>query len=156
MALIFSPWQLLRLACDKAGGKLQATILAVAAVTPLVVGRLALQSGLPLARWIIPLFVPPLMAMRGYRSKSLSPSGAFAAIAVGFALAAAHLCFTGALLAFFLSASRVTKWGQKAKRRLEADFKEGWSFSFYVVIYITARGFRVLKPRHNPMRTLFL
>ena len=61
----------------------------------------------------------------GFRKKSLSCSGALAAVIVGFTLTMASYCFFSCLLAFFISSSCWTKWKSDKKRKLEGDFKEG-------------------------------
>lgn len=65
------------------------------------------------------------IAVRGYRKRSLSRSGALCACAVG----AVHF-FVGfssgfLLLAFFYSSSALTKYKSKEKLKLEAGHKEG-------------------------------
>ena len=52
-------------------------------------------------------------------------SGGVAAIVVGAVLTAANGCFCLALLAFFFTSSKLTKWKGSEKRKLEHDFKEG-------------------------------
>lgn len=61
----------------------------------------------------------------GVRRRSLSLSGGLAAIIVGVVLTAASGCFCLALLGFFLTSSRLTKWKASEKKRLEHDYKEG-------------------------------
>lgn len=68
-----------------------------------------------------------LISWYGVRRKSLSLSGGVAAIAVGAILTAASGCFCCALLAFFLTSSRLTKWRSAEKKKLEHDHKEGES-----------------------------
>lgn len=66
-----------------------------------------------------------LISLYGWKKRSLSLSGAVAAVVVGFVLTAASACFSVTLLVFFFTSSRLTKWRGKEKRKLEEDFKEG-------------------------------
>ena len=66
-----------------------------------------------------------LISLYGWKKRSLSLSGAMAAVVVGFVLTAASACFSVTLLVFFFTSSRLTKWRGKEKRKLEEDFKEG-------------------------------
>lgn len=110
---------------NKVGGRLSLFVVLLASVTLPVVGWLALSLSIHAGRWAVALLVPPTIALRGYRSKSLDPFGAYSALAVGFTLAISHSSFTAALLTFFFSSSKLTKFRQNKKRQLEADFKEG-------------------------------
>ena len=70
----------------------------------------------------------------GVRRRSLSLSGGLAAIIVGVVLTAASGSFCLALLSFFLTSSRLTKWKVGEKKKLEHDHKEGEA-----VVQITIR-----------------
>ncbi|CAN8065947.1 unnamed protein product [Agarophyton chilense] len=62
------------------------------------------------------------MAVRGRRRKSLSPSGAAAVLFVGFFSFAASVRFGLTLLAFYLSATRATKYKSEYKRKVEDGY----------------------------------
>lgn len=66
-----------------------------------------------------------LLLVYALRKRSLSLSGALVAIVVGIVLTCASGCFCLALLAFFLTSSRLTKWKASQKKKLEYDHKEG-------------------------------
>ncbi|KAL8613303.1 hypothetical protein ACOMHN_052543 [Nucella lapillus] len=76
-------------------------------------------------RCVVAVFAPFIFAAYGLRKKSLSYSGALAGLLVGFVLTFSSLCFFSALLAFFLTGSRATKYRAHLKRKLEDNFKEG-------------------------------
>ena len=76
-------------------------------------------------RWLAVLLLPVAISGYGMRRKSLDFSGGMLAVLVGFILTAASACFVVALLVFFLSSSRLTKWKGNEKRKFEADYKEG-------------------------------
>lgn len=76
-------------------------------------------------RSVVALLIASLLGIRGYRKNSLSLSGAFAAVVVGFLTFFSGIHFAVILLSFFFASSRITKVQQQKKRRLEADFKEG-------------------------------
>lgn len=76
-------------------------------------------------RWAVSTVIPVLVVTWGHSKKSLSTSGAFLALIVGFILTLANCCFFLSLLVFFISSSKVTKFKGDVKRRFEADFKEG-------------------------------
>jgi uncharacterized membrane protein len=65
------------------------------------------------------------IAYGGYRKKSLNASGALTGFVVGMLHACAGWSPITLLFLFFVSSSAATKRGQKRKRKLEADFKEG-------------------------------
>jgi uncharacterized protein (TIGR00297 family) len=65
------------------------------------------------------------IAYAAYRKRSLSLSGAWAAVVVGTILfSAGSLPWFGTLIAFFLSATLLTKWKSKAKAELEANYEK--------------------------------
>ena len=76
-------------------------------------------------RWVICLLLPVFISGYGLRKRSLDPSGAALAVLVGFLLTAASACFSVALIVFFLTSSRLTKWKGKEKKKLEDGHKEG-------------------------------
>ena len=69
--------------------------------------------------------IPVIVVSWGHSRKSLSTSGAFLALIVGFILTLANFSFFLCLLAFFVSSSKVTKFRADVKKKFEADFKEG-------------------------------
>ncbi|XP_076460597.1 transmembrane protein 19-like isoform X2 [Babylonia areolata] len=76
-------------------------------------------------RCLMAVFAPFYMAVYGLRKKSLCLSGALAGLLVGFLLTLSSLCFFSALLAFFISGSKATKFRSHLKRKLEDNYKEG-------------------------------
>ncbi len=70
-------------------------------------------------RWFGVTFSPLLVACYGLLRGTLSRSGAIAAIMVGATLTLAHLGFFFGLLAFFLTASRATRFRAEEKRSIE-------------------------------------
>ncbi|XP_068443126.1 transmembrane protein 19 [Clinocottus analis] len=76
-------------------------------------------------RWLFSILVPFLLTVRAMKRKSLSYSGALGALFVGFVLTMANYSFFSALLAFFITSSRLTKWGEAQKRKIDSEYKEG-------------------------------
>lgn len=74
---------------------------------------------------IIAMLISSVVAIRGFRRKSLDLSGAV----VGFIVMTIHIAvgfrFGALLLVFFFTSSKLTKVGEEKKRRLDADFKDG-------------------------------
>eukprot|EP00241_Pyramimonas_parkeae_P012573 CAMPEP_0114231460 /NCGR_PEP_ID=MMETSP0058-20121206/4056_1 /TAXON_ID=36894 /ORGANISM="Pyramimonas parkeae, CCMP726" /LENGTH=269 /DNA_ID=CAMNT_0001342811 /DNA_START=166 /DNA_END=972 /DNA_ORIENTATION=- len=85
-------------------------------------------------RVAVGLMLSTAMAMRGVLKKSLSSSGALAAIAVGTVHMACGVRFGATLVAFYLSSSKLTKYQSDAKRRLEHDFKQGGQRNYVQVL----------------------
>ncbi|EJD00546.1 uncharacterized protein FOMMEDRAFT_22321 [Fomitiporia mediterranea MF3/22] len=82
---------------------------------------MAFTEGFPL----IPLLIAVLLAAHGLRKKSLSPSGALAALVVGFIMMSARVrTFGVSLIVFYLVGSRATKIGQLTKATLEEGHQE--------------------------------
>lgn len=77
------------------------------------------------ARFLASVFPSLLISWSGVRRRSLSFSGGLAAIVVGVVLTAASGCFCLALLGFFLTSSKLTKWRANEKKKIEHDHKEG-------------------------------
>ncbi|KAJ1658879.1 hypothetical protein IWQ61_001951 [Dispira simplex] len=74
------------------------------------------------------------VVFRSLKHKSLSPSGALAAAVVGLGTFSNDLAmFTVALLAFFLSSSKLTKFKSKRKQALDAHYVEGGQRDLYQV-----------------------
>ena len=69
--------------------------------------------------------IPVLMVSWGHTRKSLSTSGAFLALIVGFILCLANFSFVFSLLMFFISSSKATKYKGEVKRTFESDYKVG-------------------------------
>lgn len=44
---------------------------------------------------------------------------------VGFALTMANMSFFAALLTFFITSSKLTKWKGDIKKQIDSDYKEG-------------------------------
>jgi uncharacterized protein (TIGR00297 family) len=76
-------------------------------------------------RFLLASTVSVLFTTYGLKKRSLDKSGALTALLVGFFLTLGSYCFTAALLAFFLSASRATKFRGYLKKKFEEDYKEG-------------------------------
>lgn len=47
------------------------------------------------------------------------------ALLVGFVLTMANYSFFSTLLAFFITSSRLTRWGGAQKKKIDAEYKEG-------------------------------
>lgn len=77
------------------------------------------------ARWLSSCFIPIMIAVYGYRKKSINLSGALLGFIVGFVCTLSSYCFLGTLLTFFLSSSKATKFKSHLKMKFEKDFKEG-------------------------------
>ncbi|XP_068565537.1 transmembrane protein 19 [Cebidichthys violaceus] len=76
-------------------------------------------------RWLFSILVPLMLTIRASKRGSLSYSGAMGALFVGFVLTMANYSFFSALLAFFITSSKLTRWGGAQKRKLDAEYKEG-------------------------------
>lgn len=76
-------------------------------------------------RWLFSILVPFMLTIRALKRGSLDRSGALSALLVGFVLTMANYSFFSALLAFFISSSRLTRWGGAQKRKIDAEYKEG-------------------------------
>jgi len=76
-------------------------------------------------RFGLAVLLSSLIAIRALKHKSLDRSGALA----GFLVMAIHFCagfrFGILLIVFFFSSSKLTKYGEERKRKLDEDFKEG-------------------------------
>lgn len=69
--------------------------------------------------------VAVVLSVYGYSRRSLSASGAVAALMIGFLTFYASFAFGMLLIAFFLTSSRATKVDSRRKAEIEADHKEG-------------------------------
>ncbi|KAJ1974201.1 hypothetical protein H4R34_004804 [Dimargaris verticillata] len=78
------------------------------------------------ALWLFSVALSLGMAVRGLKQRSLSRSGAVAAVVVGLCTFSNQLAlFTVTLLVFFVSSSKLTKFRSDAKKTLEVEFHEG-------------------------------
>jgi len=75
------------------------------------------------------LAIAIVMAGYGYAKRSLSKSGAVAAVVIGTLTFFSSMRFGIVLIAFFVSSSRITKVNSKKKAALDAEFREGTSRS---------------------------
>lgn len=82
-------------------------------------------SVIPPARWLASCVVPIVLAIYGYRRKSVDITGAMLGFIVGFILTLSNFCFITALIIFFLTSSKATKFRSHLKKKVEEDFKEG-------------------------------
>ena len=76
-------------------------------------------------RLLVSVLLPSAISLWGLRRRSLSSSGALLALAVGFLVTLTNGCLCAAMMAFFFSSSRLTKWKGHVKRKMEHDYKEG-------------------------------
>jgi uncharacterized protein (TIGR00297 family) len=64
------------------------------------------------------------LAAHGYRKGSLSLSGAIAAVIVGWSTFLSGFQFGVTLIVFYYTSSKLTKYQQEKKKRVEAEFKQ--------------------------------
>jgi len=83
---------------------------------------------------ILSVVIATLLAVRGYRHKSLSLDGAISGWFVGFLSMLASQRFGFLLIAFFVTSSFLTKRGAKMKQKLEAGYKEGGRRNYVQVL----------------------
>ncbi|XP_072309949.1 transmembrane protein 19 [Eucyclogobius newberryi] len=76
-------------------------------------------------RWLFSILVPLALTIRAVKRGSLDWSGALGALLVGFALTMANYSFFSSLLAFFITSSKLTRWGGAEKKKIDAEYKEG-------------------------------
>lgn len=76
-------------------------------------------------RWLFSILVPLVLTVRALKRGSLSCSGALGALLVGFVLTMANYSFFSSLLAFFITSSKLTRWGGEQKKKIDAEYKEG-------------------------------
>ena len=69
--------------------------------------------------------IAALLARRGLRKNSLSPSGSRAAFVVAFLSWGASVRFGTTLLAFYWSSTKFTRWGEALKRSRDSGHKPG-------------------------------
>uniref|UniRef100_A0A9J7WUT2 Transmembrane protein 19 n=1 Tax=Cyprinus carpio carpio TaxID=630221 RepID=A0A9J7WUT2_CYPCA len=76
-------------------------------------------------RWLFSVLVPLFITFRAFKRKNLDHGGAVGAMLVGFVLTMANMSFFGALLTFFVTSSKLTKWKRDIKKQIDSDYKEG-------------------------------
>ncbi|XP_011697403.1 PREDICTED: transmembrane protein 19 [Wasmannia auropunctata] len=76
-------------------------------------------------RWLAAVVLPLMFAFWGLRRKSLDVSGGILGFFMGFILTLSSFAHMMALIAFFVTGSKVTKFRSTRKKKLEVDFKEG-------------------------------
>lgn len=76
-------------------------------------------------RWLFSILVPLVLTLRALKRSSLTHSGALGALLVGFVLTMANYSFFSTLLAFFITSSKLTRWGGAQKKKIDAEYKEG-------------------------------
>lgn len=77
------------------------------------------------ARWLASCLIPIILAIHGHRRKSVDMTGAMLGFVVGFVLTLSNFSFITALITFFLTSSKATKYQSHLKKKVEEDFKEG-------------------------------
>lgn len=77
------------------------------------------------ARWLAACFIPILIAVYGYKRKSINLSGALLGFIVAFVMTLSNYCFLACLFTFFMTSSRATKFRSHLKKKIDEDFKEG-------------------------------
>jgi uncharacterized membrane protein len=75
-----------------------------------------------LVRVLVSFIIAVTLAYHGYRKKSLSIDGCLAAFLVGFSSIGVSYRFGVLLLAFYYSSTKLTKYKQEQKSKLEEDF----------------------------------
>ena len=101
---------------------------ALASLALLIVGSavvVALPGASPQVNVLCSAALGGVMAYGGLKKKSLNWSGALAAVMVGAVSLAANAVFGSVLLAFFISSSALTKYGNERKARIEDGHKAG-------------------------------
>ncbi|NXG80267.1 TMM19 protein, partial [Baryphthengus martii] len=76
-------------------------------------------------RWLFSVLVPVMIAVQGFKRKSLDHSGALGGLVVGFILTVANYSFFTSLLVFFVTSSKLTKWKKDIKKKIDSEYKEG-------------------------------
>ncbi|XP_047430808.1 transmembrane protein 19 [Mugil cephalus] len=76
-------------------------------------------------RWLSSILLPVVVTLRALKRRSLDRSGALGALLVGFVLTMANYSFFSALLTFYITSSRLTRWGGAKKKKIDAEYKEG-------------------------------
>ncbi|XP_008109159.1 transmembrane protein 19 isoform X1 [Anolis carolinensis] len=76
-------------------------------------------------RWLFSILIPLTIASRGFKKKSLDHGGALGGLIVGFILTVANYSFFTAMLMFFITSSKLTKWKGEVKKQIDPEYKEG-------------------------------
>ncbi|XP_069812031.1 transmembrane protein 19 isoform X2 [Dendropsophus ebraccatus] len=76
-------------------------------------------------RWLFSVIIPIVIISHGLKKKSLDSSGALGGLLVGFLLTVANYSFFSALLMFFVTSSKLTKWRAEIKKTFDPEYKEG-------------------------------
>ncbi|XP_048357895.1 transmembrane protein 19 [Sphaerodactylus townsendi] len=76
-------------------------------------------------RWLFSILIPLMIASRGFKKKSLDHGGAIGGLLVGFVLTVANYSFFTALLMFFVTSSKLTKWKGEVKKKIDSEYKDG-------------------------------
>ncbi|KAI4883000.1 hypothetical protein NFI96_015802 [Prochilodus magdalenae] len=76
-------------------------------------------------RWLFSVLVPLVITSRALRRKSLDHGGALGALLVGFILTMANMSFFAALLTFFITSTKLTRWKENVKKHIDCEYKEG-------------------------------
>ncbi|EZA58064.1 hypothetical protein DMN91_006310 [Ooceraea biroi] len=76
-------------------------------------------------RWLVAVIIPCLFLFWGLRRKSVDTTGAILGLFMGFILTLSSFAHLSAIVTFFVTGSKVTKFRAAQKRKFEADFKEG-------------------------------
>ena len=98
-------------------------------------GVFACLSKLSLLRLISAVLVPAYLAVSGLKKQSLDISGAVLGVIVAFVLTITRWSFLWALMAFFVTSSKATKYKQEIKKKIEGDdFKPGGQRNWVQVI----------------------
>lgn len=82
---------------------------------------------------MVSCFIPLLIAVYGYKKRSINLSGAVSGLLIAFILTLSSYGFLAAIFTFFITSSKATKVKSHLKRKFEADFKEG-NMEFILII----------------------
>ncbi|KAG7225552.1 hypothetical protein INR49_004958 [Caranx melampygus] len=77
-------------------------------------------------RWLLSILIPLVLTIRALKRRSLDYTGALGALLVGFVLTMANYSFFSSLLAFFITSSRLTRWGGVQKKKIDAEGQRNW------------------------------
>ncbi|XP_072751914.1 transmembrane protein 19 isoform X2 [Anoplolepis gracilipes] len=85
-------------------------------------------------RWLAAVVIPSFFLLWGWHKKSVNVSGAILGLVVGFILTLSSFAHLSALVTFFVTGSKVTKFRSEKKKTFEIDFKEGGQRSWKQVL----------------------
>uniref|UniRef100_A0A6G1R461 Transmembrane protein 19 n=1 Tax=Hypotaenidia okinawae TaxID=2861861 RepID=A0A6G1R461_9GRUI len=85
-------------------------------------------------RWLFSILVPLMIAIQGFKKKSLDYSGALGGLVVGFILTVANYSFFTSLFVFFVTSSKLTKWKKDRKKQIDSEYKEGGQRNWVQVV----------------------